>query len=135
VSRDPEARPKRRMGAVLGALAFFVGMFIAVICGAVPDWRSSGVVVLILVILGIVVGVFNITGKEIIPFLIAAIALVVVGGISGGSFSALDDIDAIDGLGRALDQIVKFIAVFMVPAAVINAVRVVVELARPGEAG
>ena len=134
MSRDPEARPKRRMGAVLGALAFFVGMFIAVICGAVPDWRDSGIVVLILVILGIVVGVFNITGKEIIPFLIAAIALVVVG-IAGGSFSALDDIDAIDGLGRALDQIVKFIAVFMVPAAVINAVRVVVELARPGEAG
>jgi peptidoglycan/LPS O-acetylase OafA/YrhL len=132
VSRDPEARPKRRMGAVLGALAFFVGMFIAVICGAVPDWRDSGVVVLILVILGIIVGAFNITGKEIIPFLIAAIALVVVG-IAGGSFSALDDI--IDGLGRALDAIVGLIAVFMVPAAVINAVRVVVELARPGEAG
>jgi len=135
VSRDSEARPKWRMGAVLGALAFFIGMFTAVICGAVPDWRNSGVVVLILVILGIVVGVFNITGREIIPFLIAAIALVVVGGISGGSFSALDHIEAIDGLGRALDQIVKFIAVFMVPAAVINAVRVVVELARPGQAG
>lgn len=132
MSRDPEARPKRRMGAVLGALAFFVGMFIAVICGAVPDWRESGIVVLILVILGIVVGVFNITGKEIIPFLIAAIALVVVG-IAGEPFSALDDI--IEGLGRALDAIVSLIAVFMVPAAVINAVRVVVELARPGEAG
>jgi uncharacterized membrane protein len=132
VSRDPEARPKWRMGAVLGALAFFAGMFIAVICGAVPDWRESGVVVLILVILGIVVGVFNITGKEIIPFLIAAIALVVVG-MAGGSFSALDDI--IDGLGRALDAIVNLVAVFMVPAAVINAVRVVVELARPGEPG
>ena len=132
MSRDPEARPKRRMGAVVGAIAFFVGMIIAVICGAVPDWRDSGVVVLILVILGIVVGVFNITGKEIIPFLIAAIALVVVG-IAGGSFSALDDI--VDGLGRALDAIVNLIAVFMVPAAVINAVRVVVELARPGEAG
>ena len=134
MSRDPEARPKRRMGAVLGALAFFVGMLIAVICGAVPDLRDSGVVVLILVILGIIVGVFNITGKEIIPFLIAAIALVVVG-IAGGSFSALDHIEAIDGLGRALDAIVGLIAVFMVPAAVINAVRVVVELARPGEAG
>ena len=132
MSRDPEARPKWRMGAVVGAIAFFVGMIIAVICGAVPDWRDSGVVVLILVILGIVVGVFNITGKEIIPFLIAAIALVVVG-IAGGSFSALDDI--VDGLGRALDAIVNLIAVFMVPAAVINAVRVVVELARPGEAG
>ena len=56
-------------------------------------------------------------------------------GLAGGSFSALDNIEAIDGLGRALDGIVNLIAVFMVPAAVINAVRVVVELARPGEAG
>jgi hypothetical protein len=131
VSRNPESRPKWRMSAVLGAMAFFAGMAIAIICGSVPDWRDSGVAVLILVILGIVVGLFNITGREIIPFLIAAIALVVVG-LAGGSFSALDDI--IDGLGRALDAIVGLIAIFMVPAAVINAVRVVVELARPGEA-
>ena len=122
------------MGAVLGAVAFFAGMIIAMICGAVPDWRDNGAVVLILVILGIMVGVLNITGKEIIPFLIAAIALVIVS-LAEGSFSALDNIEAIDGLGRALDGIVNLIAVFMVPAAVINAVRVVVELARPGEAG
>ena len=134
MSRDPEARPKWRMGAVVGAIAFFVGMIIAVICGAVPDWRDSGVAVLILVILGIVVGVFNITGKEIIPFLIAAIALVVVG-IAGEPFSALDEVKFLKGLGEALDSIVSLVAVFMVPAAVINAVRVVVELARPGEAG
>lgn len=131
---SPEARPRWRMGAVLGAVAFFTGMIIAMICGAVPDWRDNGAVVLILVIMGIMVGVLNITGKEIIPFLIAAIALVIVG-LAGGSFSALDNIEAIDGLGRALDGIVNLIAVFMVPAAVINAVRVVVELARPGEAG
>ena len=134
MSTDPEARPRWPMSAVIGAAAFFVGMIIAVICGAVLDWRDNGVVVLILVILGVVVGALNITGKEIIPFLIAAIALVVVG-IAGGSFTALDHIKAIDGLGRALDAIVNLIAVFMVPAAVINAVRVVIELARPGEAG
>jgi len=132
VSTNSEAKPRWRMSAVLGAIAFFAGMIMAIICGAVPDWRDSGVVVLILVILGIVVGLFNITGREIIPFLIAAIALVVVG-LAGEPFSALDDI--IDGLGRALDAIVGLIAIFMVPAAVINAVRVVVELARPGEAG
>lgn len=131
MSTNPQSRAKWRVSAVLGAIAFFAGMVIAIICGAVPDWRDSGVVVLILVILGIVVGLFNITGREIIPFLIAAIALVVVG-LAGGSFSALDDV--IDGLGRALDAIVNLIAVFMVPAAVVNAVRVVIELARPGEA-
>lgn len=132
MSIDPEAKPRWRTSAVLGAIAFFVGMITAIICGAVPDWRDSGVVVLILVILGIVVGVFNITSREIIPFLIAAIALVVVGSV-GGTFEPLDKI--IDGLGKALDAIIGFIAVFMVPAAVINAVRVVWELARPGEAG
>lgn len=132
MSRDPESRPRWRITAVLGALAFFAGMVTAIICGAVPDWREKGVVVLILVILGIVVGVFNITGREIMPFLIAAIALVVVG-FAGEPFSALDDI--LDGLGRALDAIVELISIFMVPAAVINAVRVAWELARPGEPG
>lgn len=132
MAKNPEVRPKWRIGAILGALAFLAGMGMAIVCGAVPDWRDSGVVVLILVILGIVVGLFNITGREVVPFLIAAIALVVVG-LAGGSFSALDDI--VDGLGRALDAIVNLIAVFMVPAAVVNAVRVVVQLARPGEAG
>lgn len=122
------------MTAMVGGIAFFVGMIIAIICGAVPDWRDNGGVVLILVILGVIVGALNITGKEIIPFLIAATALVVVG-IAGGSFTALDHIKAIDGFGRALDAIVNLVAVFMAPAAIINAVRVVIELARPGEAG
>lgn len=130
VSRGPQDKPRWRITGFLGGLAFLTGMVTAIICGAVPDWRNSGVVVLILVILGIVVGFFNITGREIMPFLIAAIALVVVG-IAGRPFSALDDI--VNGLGRALDAIVRLIAVFMVPAAVINAVRVAWELARPGE--
>ena len=45
------------MTAMVGGLAFFVGMIIAIICGAVPDWRDEGSVVLILVILGVIVGV------------------------------------------------------------------------------
>lgn len=129
MSEIPEAKPQRNIVALLGAVAFFVGMVIAVICGAVPATREEGSVVLLLVILGIIVGLFNITGKEIIPFLVAAIALVVVG-LGVNAFGPLDKI--IDGLGGALDAIVRLIAVFMVPAAVINAVRVVWQLARPG---
>jgi hypothetical protein len=65
-----------------------------------------------------------------IPFLVAAIALVVVG-IGTQSFDPLNDV--IDGLGRVLNGMVQFIAVLMVPAAVINAVRVVWSLAQPGD--
>ena len=131
MSRELDARPKWGIVGLLGAIAFFVGMVVAVICGAIPGTRDSGTVVLILIILGIIVGLFNITSKEIIPFLVAAIALVVVGSVGG--FGPLDKL--IKGLGDALDSMVSFIAVFMTPAVVVNAVRVVWELARPGEAG
>jgi cell division protein FtsW (lipid II flippase) len=132
VSRDPEAKSRRNISGLLGAIAFFAGMIVAIICGAIPSTRDEGTVVLVLVILGIIVGLFNITSKEIIPFLVAAIALVVVGSV-GGPLVTLDKV--IDGLGTALDAMIRLIAVFMVPAAVINAVRVIWELARPGEAG
>ncbi len=131
MSKEPDAKPRWSLVGLLGAVAFFAGMVVAIICGAIPDTRDSGTVVLVLIILGIVVGLFNITSKEIIPFLVAAIALVVVGSVGG--FGPLDKL--IKGLGAALDSMVAFIAVFMIPAAVINAVRVVWELARPGEAG
>lgn len=111
----------------LGAIAFLAGMLLAIIGGGVS--RDNGTIVLILVILGIIVGLFNITSREMIPFLVAAIALVVVGTV--GAFSSLDDI--IDGLGRVLNGMVVYIAVFMTPAAIITAIRVVWSLARPGE--
>jgi len=125
MSEKGTAKAEWSMTGVLGALAFFVGMILAIIAGW---YRDEGGIVLALVIFGIIVGLFNITGKEMIPFLVAAIALVVVGSING--FAMLDDV--VDGFGRVLNAIVDHIAVFMTPAAIINAIRVVVALARPG---
>lgn len=124
-----ESKPRTQGGLViaLGAIAFLAGMLLAIIAGGV--YRDNGTIVLVLVILGIIVGLFNITSREMIPFLVAAIALVVVGTV--GAFSALDDI--VDGLGRALNRMVDYIAVFMTPAAIITAIRVVWSLARPGD--
>ena len=125
MSEKGTAKAEWSMTGVLGALAFFVGMILAIIAGW---YRDEGGIVLALVIFGIIVGLFNITGREMIPFLVAAIALVVVGSING--FAMLDDV--VDGFGRVLNAIVDHIAVFMTPAAIINAIRVVVALARPG---
>jgi hypothetical protein len=128
------SKPQRSITVVLGAIAFFVGMLLAIIAGGVS--RDNGTIVLILVILGIVVGLFNITSREMIPFLVAAIALVVVGTAVGsegnyGPFAPLNDV--IDGLGRVLNGMVAYIAVFMTPAAIITAIRVVWSLAQPGD--
>jgi hypothetical protein len=128
------SKPQRSITVVLGAIAFFVGMLLAIIAGGVS--RDNGTIVLILVILGIIVGLFNITSREMIPFLVAAIALVVVGTAVGsegnyGPFAPLNDV--IDGLGRVLNGMVAYIAVFMTPAAIITAIRVVWSLAQPGD--
>lgn len=60
----------------IGMLAFFIGMIICIVGGWV---RDSGSLALTLVILGLIVGLLNITAKELLPFLVAAIALVIVG--------------------------------------------------------
>lgn len=122
------SKPQRSMIGIIGAIAFFAGMLLAIIGGGVS--RENGTIVLILVIMGIIIGLFNITGREMIPFLVAAIALVVVG-IAVQPFSPLDDV--IDGLGRVLNGMVAYVAVLMTPAAIINAVRVVWSLAQPGD--
>jgi len=128
VVNTSSSKPQRSMIGIIGAIAFFAGMLLAIIGGGVS--RDNGTIVLILVIMGIIIGLFNITGREMIPFLVAAIALVVVG-IAARPFSPLDDV--IDGLGRVLNGMVAYIAVLMTPAAIINAVRVVWSLAQPGD--
>jgi len=127
MSRDSTSRTQGGLVVALGAIAFLAGMLLAIIGGGVdPD---NGTIVLVLVILGIVVGLFNITSREMIPFLVAAVALVVVGTV--GAFGSLDKV--VDGMGDVLNGMVDNIAVFMTPAAIITAIRVVWSLARPGD--
>ncbi|MBI2846391.1 MAG: hypothetical protein HYX82_00760 [Chloroflexi bacterium] len=114
-----------RVQGLIGTIAFIVGIVIGVIGGvASPD---NGTLILTLVILGLIVGLLNITAKEMVPFLIAAIALVVLG---NAGFEAINDI--ISGLGTMLDDIVYYIASFMAPAALVTAIKVLAAAARPG---
>ncbi len=127
MNRESTSRTQGGLVVALGAIAFLAGMLLAIIGGGLS--RDNGTIVLVLVVLGIIVGLFNITSREMIPFLVAAVALVVVGTV--GAFSSLDDIT--DGLGRVLNGMVDYIAVFMTPAAIITAIKVVWSLARPGD--
>lgn len=106
-----------------GEYAFLVGVIIAVIAGAVG--YANPVVPLALVVLGLVVGFLNISEKETTPFLIAAIALIAAGTID--SFSVLNGL--VSGLGTALQGIVDNIAVFVVPGAILVALKAVWALA------
>lgn len=110
----------------IGMAVFSVGLVMAIIYGVIS--RDNANVTLTLVILGIVIGLLNITRREMVLLLITAVALIVVG---KASFSPLNDL--VDGLGSSLNGIVGYLAVFMAPAAVITAVRAIWAVARPGD--
>jgi hypothetical protein len=94
--------------------SFFVGLLIAVIAGFFSSYFSSQVIVTTLVILGTIVGFFNLTTKETEPFLIATIALMLAGIVNLG---------LIPGIGPYLRSILSNIVVFVVPGAIIVAMK------------
>jgi hypothetical protein len=131
----PAPSTGRKIAGFIGFAAFLVGLLLALIGGATVQIGASGkaepsgAIVLVLVILGILVGVLNISGKEVIPLLIAAIALIVVGNTT--AFQPLDDLGV--HAGTRINAFVALLAAFMAPAAVISAFRAILAVARPGD--
>lgn len=67
------------MRNIVGRYGFIAGLVIAAI---IALFNTNAVVSLILVVLGLIVGLMNVTGKEAVPFLVSVIALIVgVGGM------------------------------------------------------
>lgn len=68
------AEAKRRVIALVGSTAFYVGLIIAIAAAFVAP---SGWLYLGLAVVGLVVGVLNITARETGPYLLASIAFIV----------------------------------------------------------
>ena len=105
---------------VIGKWCFLIGIILAIILGLFGTaFPMSG---LILVILGLIVGFLNVSGSETTPFLVAAIALLVVANSSG--------LSTIPTIGMYLEGIVAAIAAFTAPAALIVALKAVISASR-----
>jgi F0F1-type ATP synthase assembly protein I len=126
--------------AFVGKYAFLACVIIAIMAGlavgymAWPDSGTSvdtalnayGWVTFALLILGIIVGLLNIAAKEVTPFLIAAIALLVT---KGETFqNPLNMVHLL--LGSWAYCIINFIVAFVAPAAIILAIKAIYSLAR-----
>jgi hypothetical protein len=117
----------RRLLSVAAAVSFVVGYILAIVGG--HTWPHNTGIIGALAIMGVFIGFMNITAREIMPYLIASIALVLIG--SQGVFEPLNK--AMFGLGTDLNDIVKMLAIFTAPAATIVAVRAGISLAAPGD--
>lgn len=117
--------------------AFTIFVILAIIMGLVVGYMNyantagtndtRAYVMLIMLILGIIVGLVSITGKEVTPFLIASIALIVAA-TSANVWSPLIRIHEL--LYDWAVEILNFIVAFAAPAAVINAIRAVLVMAK-----
>jgi len=83
--------------------------------------NANADVTLVLLILGIIVGLINITTKEVTPFLIATIALIVAS--ISNVWAPLSTIHAL--LADWATYILNYIVAFVAPAAVIIAIKAV----------
>ena len=104
----------------LAHYAFFVGILVAIVAGLFRTLLAPEVLVTTLVILGFLVGLFNLTAKETMPFLVAAVALMLAGIVNLG---------LIPGVGLYLRSILSNIVVFVVPGAIIVGLKAIWNLA------
>lgn len=104
----------------MGHWAFMLGIVVAIV-GAFTGAAYAETVTYILVILGVIVGLLNITEKEVTSFLIAVMALLLAGAAG---------LERLPAVGGTLGLILSNIATFVAPAAVIVALKAVYELGK-----
>jgi hypothetical protein len=103
----------------LGSWAFLIGIMVTIISGIIsPDAAKSPVVPLI-IILGLLVGMLNITRKETTTFLMASVSFVIVTALGGGILGY------VTGIGPYLMGILHAMLIFIVPATIFVAIKTI----------
>jgi hypothetical protein len=108
--------------AKIGSWAFIIGMIVALLIGAFGAGNTP-VATSVLIILGLIVGFLNVTGRETTPFLLASVSLVVVSALGGQIFPNSYSIFGV------LQNILSAIITFVMPATIIVALKAIYALA------
>jgi len=110
----------------IGSIAFIIGVILAIVAGLIPAFSRSNAVITIIMLLGIIVGFMNVTGKETTPFLMAALALVIVAWAGGTVFTKLGEMAFV---GNYVSGILDSIITFVIPATIVVALKAIYVLA------
>lgn len=112
---------RRREGIKIGEIAFLAGFLLAVVAGLASAYLPNPTyIIATLYVLGLIVGLLNIKKAEFTPFLVAVLAILASTTVS---FSPYEPI------GPYIDKILKYIAAFVIPAAIVVALKAIWDLA------
>ena len=119
------AKGKENTIQKVGSWAFIIGIVIAIIAGLVyaGEGQLSAAIVSILVVLGLIVGFLNVTGKETMSFLAASVSLVLVTYFGGNALGSITVI------GAYLVSIFSAIMAFVMAATIIVSLKAIWALA------
>ena len=113
----------------IGNCSFIIGVIVAVVLGLAAPKLGTATAWLwsLLVVLGLVVGFLNVSGKETKEFLWVTVALVVVAFAGSAQINSWSNVELI---GPYLKGIFDSILAFVVPASVVVGLKDVWELAK-----
>lgn len=100
----------------IGPWAFLIGLVLAVLAGFFA--AADATIVLVLAVLGIVVGLLNVSDKETVPFLVATIAFMLAA-------SSLNIVFAVLPMMSSMSNVMSLIGVFVAPAAAVVAIKAI----------
>ena len=133
-SKKAAPKPVKEMShAGVGHIAFLIGIVLAIVATLVANVVTTDATgtetaaiaeatTFALVLLGVIVGLINITTKETMGFLVSAITLILASTVYWGGLPF--------GLGQALGSVLNNIVAFVSPAAIVVALKTVWKLAK-----
>ena len=112
--------PKAKKNTI-GAWAFLIGVILAVIVGLLALDATTGTWALVLVVLGLIIGLLNVSSAEIKDFMLTGTVLVIVSSLGGQTYL---------GLIPYVGDIIGALVVLFVPATIVVALKSVFALAK-----
>jgi hypothetical protein len=114
---------------LISAYAFLAGVVLAVIVGFFQSAPSElkNIFYILLVVLGLLVGFINTGDKDSITFLLASLALVIVGGLGNNTIMFIANLSPILSL---LNTVLQALLVLFIPATIVVALKTVFSIAK-----
>jgi len=109
--------------AKIGSWAFIIGVVIALVVGIFSNGQANSIMTSVLIVLGLIVGFLNVTGRETTPFLLASVSLVIVSSMGGAKLGMVPTI------GATLEGTLAALMTFVIPATIIVALKAIWALA------
>ncbi len=103
----------------VGNYSFIIGVIIAIVLGIVSLGAATPILASLLVVLGLIVGFINVTGKETKEFLLVATVLIIATAMGGASAT----LSGVQYIGQYLSGILTQVLAFVVPATVVVALK------------